>query len=61
MFSDIMGSLTCKDLGIDCSFTTTGTTEQEIMRQFIAHAESAHKMSVLSADVLYRVQRAIRK
>jgi predicted small metal-binding protein len=56
-----MGSLTCRDLGIDCSFTTTGTNEQEIMRRFIAHAESAHKISVLSADNMYRVRNAIKK
>jgi predicted small metal-binding protein len=55
-----MGSLTCKELGIDCSFTTTGTTEQEIMRQFIAHTESAHKMPVLSAEIMYRVQKTIK-
>jgi predicted small metal-binding protein len=56
-----MGSLHCKDLGMNCSFTATGTTEQDIMRQFIEHAESAHKMSVFSADFLYRVQKAIKK
>jgi predicted small metal-binding protein len=56
-----MGTLHCRDLGIDCSFVATGTTEQEIMRCFIDHAESAHRISVLSADVLYRVQQAIKK
>jgi predicted small metal-binding protein len=56
-----MALLACKDLGMDCSFEATGTTDQEIMRQFIAHAESAHRMSVLPADIIYRVQKSIKK
>jgi predicted small metal-binding protein len=56
-----MASLICKDLGMDCSFEATGTTEREVMRQFIDHAESAHKMSVLSPDIIFRVQKAIKK
>jgi predicted small metal-binding protein len=51
----------CRDLGMDCSFEATGSTQGELMRTFIDHAESAHHMHVLSADVLYRVQKAIRK
>ena len=31
------------------------------MRKFIDHAESAHKMDLLTADVIYRVQKAIKK
>ena len=51
----------CKDLGMDCSFEATGTTDNEIMRKFIDHAESAHNMNVLTADVIYRVGKAIKK
>ena len=56
-----MGTLHCKDLGFDCSFMAKGTTEIEIMRRLIEHLESAHKVSVLSADVLYRAQKAIKR
>jgi predicted small metal-binding protein len=56
-----MASFMCKDLGMDCSFEASGTTDREIMRQFIDHAESAHKMSVLPADVIYQVQKSIKK
>jgi predicted small metal-binding protein len=51
----------CKDLGIDCSFEAIGTTNNEVMRKFIDHAESAHNMDLLTADVIYRVQKAIKK
>jgi predicted small metal-binding protein len=56
-----MMSLTCKDIGIECTHELNGSDEREIMKQFIDHAESEHKMSVLSADVIYRVQKAIKK
>jgi predicted small metal-binding protein len=56
-----MASLTCADLGINCSFIAKGETVQQIMRQFIDHAESAHKMSVIPADVIFQLQKAIKK
>ncbi len=56
-----MASFMCKDLGMDCSFEAKGTDNREIMRQFIDHAESEHKMSVLAADVIYKVQQSIKK
>jgi predicted small metal-binding protein len=51
----------CKDLGMDCPFETEGTTIAEIMKQFIDHAETAHEMPVLSPDMIFRVQLAMKK
>ena len=51
----------CKDLGIDCSYEAIGNTDNEVMRKFIDHAESAHNMNLLTADVIYRVQKVIKK
>jgi predicted small metal-binding protein len=51
----------CRDLGLDCSFQATGTTDNKIMREFIDHAASAHRMDVLSADVIFKVQKSIKK
>jgi predicted small metal-binding protein len=56
-----MVSLMCRDIGIDCPFEAHGSTNHELMRKFIDHAEPAHKMQVLSADVIFKVQNAIRK
>jgi predicted small metal-binding protein len=55
-----MASFTCKDIGIDCPFEAQAITDQELMKKFIDHAESDHKMLVLSADVIFKVQRAIK-
>ena len=57
----LMPSFMCKDIGIDCPFEAHATTYHELMRKFIDHAEPAHKMHVLSADVIFKVQNAIKK
>ena len=54
-------SFRCVDIGMDCSFEAQGSTAQELMRKFIDHAESAHTMQVLSADIILNVHRAIIK
>jgi predicted small metal-binding protein len=46
---------------MDCPFEAEGTTNHELMRKFIDHAESAHKMQVLPADIIFKVQKAMRK
>jgi predicted small metal-binding protein len=56
-----MVSLSCRDLGMDCSFETSGTTEREILKKFIDHAESVHHMPVLTADIILKVQNAMKK
>jgi predicted small metal-binding protein len=33
----------CKDLGMDCSFTATGATVDEVKQKAMAHAKSVHK------------------
>jgi len=52
-------SFRCRDIGMDCSFEAHGSTAPELMRKFIDHAESAHTMQVLSADVILNVNKAI--
>jgi predicted small metal-binding protein len=56
-----MVTFACRDLGMDCSFETTGTTEREIIKKFIEHAESVHNMPVLTADVIFKVKKSIKK
>ena len=54
-------SLKCRDLAMDCSFKAKGTTEREIIRQIIEHIESAYNIPVLTADVLFRIKKGIKK
>jgi len=56
-----VASYMCRDLRMEYSYQTTGTTDNEIMRKFIDHAASEHKMEVMSADIIFKVQNAINK
>jgi len=38
-----MKTFACKDLGMDCSFVATGSTEEEVKGKAIAHAQVVHK------------------
>ena len=46
---------------MDCSFEVKGTTERELIRQLIEHMESEHNIPVLTADVLFRIKKGIKK
>ena len=46
---------------MDSALELTGTSEREIMRKFIDYTETELKMPVLSADIIYRVQKTIKK
>jgi predicted small metal-binding protein len=51
----------CKDMGIDCPFEAHGTTNQDVMRKFIDHAEPVHNIQYLTAEVIFKAQNAIKK
>ena len=51
----------CKGLGMECLFEVSGATDNEVMRNFIEHAGSAHNMDLLTADVIYRVRQMIKR
>ena len=54
-------SLCCKDIGMDCSCEINGSTSRELMKKFIDHAETTHNLRVLTADIIFKVQNAIKK
>jgi predicted small metal-binding protein len=56
-----LASVKCGDLGMDCFFEVKGTTEQELIRNLIEHMESEHNIPVLTADVLFRIKKGIKK
>jgi predicted small metal-binding protein len=55
-----MLSCKCRDLGMDCEFETTGLTENDIIKKFIQHAESVHQIPVLTADVIFKLEKSIK-
>ena len=53
-------SISCKDVGMDCDFTATANTVEELMVKCAAHAKSDHGMQEIPPDVIAKVQGAIR-
>ena len=54
-------SFCCKNIGINCSYEINGSTSRELMKKFIDHAENTHDLQILSAEVIFKVQNAIKK
>jgi predicted small metal-binding protein len=54
-------SICCRDIGMDCSHESRGSSEHGLMREFITHAESSHDLAVLPADLLLKIKMAIKK
>ena len=54
-------SFCCRDIGMDCSFESTGSTESALMREFIGHAGISHNLHVLPADLLLKIKMAIQQ
>lgn len=52
--------LRCRDVGMDCDFVTRAATEEEILKQAAAHAQTAHNMKDIPAEVVAKVRAAIR-
>jgi predicted small metal-binding protein len=53
-------SLSCRDVGVDCDFKTTGKTVEEVMKAAAEHAKKAHGMTSIPPEMVAKVQAAIR-
>lgn len=52
--------LHCKDVGMDCDFVARAETEQEILQQAAAHAQTTHGMHDIPPEVVAKVRSVIR-
>lgn len=51
----------CKDLGVDCDFSTTAKTPEEVKRAAFAHGDEVHKdmMQSMTQEQLADLQKAV--
>ena len=49
----------CRDVGPDCDFVARGQTEEEVMRQVVSHARTAHGIDPVPPDLARKAQAAI--
>ncbi len=51
---------TCRDVGVDCDWKTSGETEDEVMATIQAHAAQVHPEIELTPELVETVKRAIK-
>ena len=52
--------LHCRDVGFDCEGVVRAGTEDEVLQQAAAHAQSVHNVTELTEDIVEKVRAAIR-
>ncbi|MGC8671804.1 MAG: DUF1059 domain-containing protein [Candidatus Micrarchaeia archaeon] len=53
-------SFACKDIGMDCGFTATASTEEELMQKIAEHARTAHNIQSMDDALVAKVKAAIK-
>ena len=51
---------TCRDVGVDCDWKTSGATEDEVMAAIQKHAAQVHPTIELTPERVETVRRAIK-
>ncbi len=51
---------TCRDVGVDCDWATSGETEDEVMANIGAHAAEVHPEIELTPELLTAVKAVIK-
>lgn len=51
--------LRCRDVGFDCTKVVRAETEDEVLTQVAAHAQSVHGLSEITDEIVQRVRDAI--
>ena len=49
------------DVGVNCNWTTTGDSEEEIMKKIKEHANNAHGFKEIPQDLADKVKSAIKE
>ncbi len=55
-----MPSFKCADIGMQCGFTATAPTKEELLLEIGMHACKAHNMESFPPDVLKAIKKAIK-
>ena len=51
---------TCRDVGVDCDWNTSGETKDEVMAKIRAHAAQVHQTIELTPELVEKVRDAIK-
>lgn len=51
----------CRDVGFDCDGVVKAETEQELLQQVAAHAQSEHGLEEVTPEVVAKVKSVVRR
>ena len=51
----------CSDVGVNCNWTTTADSEEDIMKKIKEHAKNAHGFNEIPQDLAEKVKSAIKE
>lgn len=55
-----MKCFSCKDVGVNCSWTGTGKDNEELLRKIEEHVRNTHNMTQIPEDLIKKVIANIR-
>ncbi len=53
-------SFACRDIGMDCNFTTSSADKNALMKQIAEHARTAHNIQQIDAELQKKIDAAIK-
>ncbi|MGC8586348.1 MAG: DUF1059 domain-containing protein [Candidatus Micrarchaeia archaeon] len=56
-----MKSFACRDIGMDCSFTTKAKDEAALMKKIAEHARKAHNITNIDDAMMAKIKAAIKE
>lgn len=54
-------SISCADVGSECSWSTTAETEEDLMNQVAKHAKEAHKDLEITPELVSKIKSHIKE
>jgi predicted small metal-binding protein len=55
-----MPTFVCRDIGMDCDFKASASTEAELLGKIAEHAKSAHNIDKISPELMDKVKKAVK-
>lgn len=56
-----MKTFACKDIGLQCGFTTNDASEEMLLKKIEKHAMKAHNMQNIDAETMKKIKAAIKE
>ena len=54
-------SISCADVGVDCNWSATAETEEELMRKVAEHAKEAHEGMEVTPELVEKIKSNIKE